>query len=169
MLFSELRVKREMKIVNGKAELVENEVNGNIKFTNINTKLAKQINEEVVQKLSNKATDEEIAYKLFPYLTDLTMDVNLNEFLEIMSEPSELIIILYSNLMKIFEDLINLSSKTQELTQRAESLNEKLPSEKEIYRNKLNELYVEFEKEKDTKKRNEIINDIIQIKNKLGD
>lgn len=166
MNFSDLRVKKKIEIIDGVATLVEEKINGEINLKNINLKLVKEINENVVQKLTGNESDEEVAYLIFPYLTDIHMDVTLEEFLEIMTEPSDVLILIQESIMDTFNNLLDLSEKITALSQKSSKLKERLPEvQTETVEEKLNKLYDELSQEKDSKKRDKIFNEITRLKN----
>lgn len=164
--FSELEVKKQIKIVEGKAELVESKINGEINIKPFTQELIKQVNDEVMQKLNGNETDQEIAYKLFPYLMDIEMDVNYEKFIEIIEQPNEIIALIYETLMNIFEQLINLVKKNTEINEKANKLMEQLPENDliKIKEEQLNKLYNALNQAKTLEEKNKIFDEISKLK-----
>ncbi|MCD3245330.1 hypothetical protein FDF96_04665 [Clostridium botulinum] len=164
--FSELEIKKQIKIIDGKAELVESKINGEIKVKPFTQDLISQINECVIQKLKGDETDQELAYKLFPYLLEIEMDVDYEKFIEIIEQPNEIINLIYETLMDSFAKMIELTKQVNKVNDKANTLLKQVPKEVvvESRENKLNRLYDEFSKAETIDEKDKIFDEISKLK-----
>lgn len=171
MNFSDLLHEKKIKIVNGVAEMVYPEINGEITFKSFNLKLAKKIQSEVIVKMTGKETEEEITYKILPYLVDINMDISFEQFIDAMTSENEVVLLIYDGVIDILNKIISNKEKVEKTNKKLNNINNKLGEialdEKEILNKLLQDKYVEFEKTTDTKEKDKIIKEIIEIKNKL--
>ncbi|MCD3321818.1 hypothetical protein G8V07_15240 [Clostridium botulinum D/C] len=165
--FSELEIKKQIKIIEGKAELVESKINGEIRVKSFTQDLISQINASIIQKLKGDETDQELAYKLFPYLLEIEMDVDYEKFLEIIEQPNEIINLIYETLMDSFAKIIDLTKQASKVNDKANELLKQIPQDIAVNKEvELNKLYNELNQAKTTNEKNKIFDKIVKLKSK---
>ncbi|MCD3329281.1 hypothetical protein [Clostridium botulinum] len=165
--FSELEIKKQIKIIDGKAELVESKINGEIRIKPFTQDLISQINESIIQKLKGNETDQELAYKLFPYLLEIEMDVDYEKFLEIIGQPNEIINLIYETLMDSFAKIIDLTKQASKVNDKANELLKQIPQDIAVNKEvELDKLYNELNQAKTTNEKNKIFDEIVKLKSK---
>jgi hypothetical protein len=160
------------KIIFKDGELIKKsaKINGEITLYNLDADRIKLINEEVIQKLSNNVTEEEVAYNLLPYLGSIDIDVSLDEFEALQSnalfrkfitEISVNISKLFSQIKESDNKLNNAFKENPELEQMIEK--KKIKTKDEVIDDLMSKL---LETKGDVKKRDSILAEINKVRDK---
>ena len=123
---SEFEMVKRLVFNNGEAEYIETELNGEILFSNLDSKRIQLINDKVIKKLKKTTSNEEIAYRLIPFITDIECDVTLTKFKEMMETPSNPMIALSNALFEYIQNIINMGDKLLELNKASNKFEKQL-------------------------------------------
>lgn len=171
--FSEIEKVTEKKMVieNGKPYWIEPAINGEINFKQIDEEMIKNIREKALDKFNKAMTDEEAAYLLIPFITDVEDDIDLDRFGNMIKNKNDIVLTLVDGVLDLFDGIIEFSAKISQIIDRSQAIQDKMPEVdiKELQRQELEELYKKFAIVSDNKERDMILKRIIELKNELGE
>lgn len=156
---------KQIVIVDGKPEWVENKLNGNITFRELDNNLLKKLNDDVIQKLEGRETEAQIAYKMLGYITDIEVDLPLEKFEEMNESKNSIIVMLTDGVVRVLEELINYSEKNQDIQNRISKIKKDHPQmiDTETKEEKIERLTKEMSICNDVTKRKELFNKLSEI------
>lgn len=172
MKLSQFKVSKKVTFVNGVAMIEDNNINGEIEFYNIDRDRAIQIQNEVFPKLGKDKKDDQFAYLVFPFLTNIEVDIELDEFIKMVNSPS----LAFSSILEILVETINetfdIVEKNAKIENKINIITEKHPEafvKEETVEEKIARLDIELGEEKDIKKKRIIFNEISNLYKELGE
>ena len=172
MKLSQFKVSKKVTFVNGVALIDENNINGEIEFYNLDKDRAIQIQNEVFPQLGEDKNDDKFAYLVFPFLTNIEVDIELDEFIKMVNSPS----LAFSSILEILVETINetfdIVEKNAKLESKINTITEKHPEvfeRKETIEEKITRLDNELNIETDFKKKRILFNELSNLHAELGD
>jgi len=126
---------------------------GEITIHNLTKDRIELMNKEVIQKFKGKESDEMLTYKLFPYITDLEVDVSFEVFQDMLSlPPSNAFAVL---LDAVIDSMNDLFKKAETVTNSNNKAKEMMKNEMAVPKEKTKEeIKIELENELMTLKEN---------------
>jgi hypothetical protein len=143
MKLSQFGINKTIKFVNDEVQIEEDQIN-EINFYNLTYDIIESINNNVIQKLNGAETDEELTFKIIPYICDLEMDKPFEYFINLSKVPPKQFTYFLEAVIDIVNDLFDASERLPELQKKTEKLNSKMPAMKETKEQKLEKLYNEL-------------------------
>lgn len=157
------------------------ELNGEIEIKAINQKIIKQIQEETSSNISDieKMDTVDFAYKIFPIITNIEMDIDLEDFKLLIDFPRKPFSLVWNLILEEITDVFDSIKSTKKINEKTEnifkenkefieSVKEIKQHEKAIKTNKLELLYNELENNfKDREKRDFILKQINELKEEI--
>lgn len=149
---------------------------GTLEFYSLNSGIVQRIQKELEQ-----IKDDDNAYNTFfliKYCTNIEMDVNIQEFKNIIEYPNQNTRILLSGIQELIDslyqdrdDIKRIEDNSKELYKKVtgQDIEEDFINKSLILKEKLNKLYNDISTAKDNKERDSILNKIIKIKDELND
>jgi hypothetical protein len=132
MLLSEFKINNKIKFNNGEVNIEFNNLDGKeVKFKTLNIELLKKMNDEILSKI-NGADINETLYLILPYLTDLEIDISLEEFEKMVQLPSKEFVQLCEALIDEISLLIDTSKQIMKLNKKSEDIMKKLSKLKDV-------------------------------------
>lgn len=172
MKLSQFKVSKKVTFINGVAITEDNNINGEIEFYNLDRDRAIQIQKEVFPQLGEGKNDDKFAYLVFPFLTNIEVDVDLEEFIQMVNSPS----LAFSSVLEILVETINETFNTLEqnsrLGEKINTVTEKHPEifkKEETIEEKILRLDKELDMEKDFKKKRMLFNELSKLHEELGE
>jgi hypothetical protein len=144
MKLSQFGVNKKIRFNNGEVEVITNELNGEINFYNLTYDRIEAINNNVVQKLTGKEKEEELTYKIIPYVCDLEIDESLDYFINLTKVPPLAFTYFIESIVDIVNNLFDASERLPGLESKTEKLNSRIPVLEETKEQKLERLYNEL-------------------------
>lgn len=161
---------KKIKFVNGDVVIEQNAMlNGEIDFYNLDVDRLRLMQAEVLSKAS-LFSDNEVMYKLLPYLCDLDVDITFEEFEEMVNHPSKEFTVLFNQLVGVLTSFIQTVDTLQDINDKVDYVSSKFNFEKESLptetkEEKLERLYNELSASTDKAKRKELFREISSIEN----
>lgn len=108
---------RVIKYINGEPMVEEKKLNGDIEIKELNGYLLEKINSEVISKITDEELkdDEYVTYLLFPYITNINMDVDKETFLGILKFPKPQFAIVFKMIMEEINSMFESAQKISEI------------------------------------------------------
>lgn len=150
--------------------------NGKIKFYSLDKKLLNK----VASAIQGELEYNQLIYEVLPIITDITMDISLEDFNTMLDfPPNNIFINLIDQVNKEFINMVkrynqfkqNISKTNKEITENINKLpneiKEKVIENSKTDGEKLADLEVAHENEKDTKKKHELLIKIAKLQFKI--
>lgn len=141
MRISTLKSGRICKFIAGVLEKVrDNKINGEFEIYSINKEIVNKVAE-----LREKIKDEtELFYNIIPIISNVEMDVSLQEFKDMMDCPSNQFIEFINQIISVVGEMFGTSKTIANLNNTVKNLKSELPKPEELNKTKeelLNNLY----------------------------
>jgi len=174
MKLSQFKVSKKVTFVNGVANIEDNNINGEVEFYNLDKDRAIQIQNEVFPKLGDnkeKANDK-LMYLIFPFLTNIEVDVNEEVFTKMVHSPSlsfsSILDVLVETINEIF-DIAEKNAKTENKINKIAENHPEILQKKETLEDKIFRLDKELDLEKDFKKKKVLFLELSKLHEELGE
>lgn len=121
---------QEKKIVFGGElpHVVSPALDGEVVFYNLDSERIKFINENIIQKLKEGATKEEVTYKMFPHLANIEADVTLDQFVAMLDNPpNNEFACVVNELYDAMENLFNRAETVSKIHKKNEEMLKRMP------------------------------------------
>jgi hypothetical protein len=169
--FKKSGISKTVKFVNGKMEITESEnLNGDIKFYEIDVDRLMKINEEITNNVAKDAEDAEFMFRVLPFLCDVEMDLTIEEFKTLLEKPSksfaEFLDIIFEMVNEIFNLLKTLTTiKTR--TEDAQKSFDNIIVKQESPQEELERLYEDLNTITDKEEKKATIKRIAELEKEL--
>jgi hypothetical protein len=121
-----ININKKMTFKNGEVEvektvLEDKEVN----FKELNMELMKKMFNEIMSKITDDTTENEILFLTLPYLTDIEIDIPFEEFDKMVELPSKEFCMLCDSLIDEIGLIIDTSKSIVQLNKKSVSITKK--------------------------------------------
>lgn len=170
MKLSQFLIEKKIKFVDGKIEVIDKKLEGEVIFYELNKERIELINNEVVQKLKNDDTDESASYKIFSYLVNIENDVDLQTFVKMINVPpcNEFAVVV-DEFIKSYNNLFDKAQTFDSIKKNTDELNKKIPKKEETDEEKIVRLTKDMNEKKDLKKKRIIFKELSELYAKIGE
>lgn len=150
---------KTIKYINGEPTIEEKKINGDIEVNEINGVLLETINKNVISKISDEELKDEeyLTYLLFPYITNINMDVDKDTFVNILKFPKPQFTLVFK---MVIEEINNMFESAQKINEIKEDIN-KMADKNSALKDTLELIKLENE-QKNVKSKDELIEEMMQ-------
>jgi hypothetical protein len=164
-------IQKKIEIRDGVPQWVTHKLDGDIFFYDPTEKeLAKEINEEVIQKLKGNETEEQISFLLLPYITNVENDISFERFIKLMNSKNPIVLMLQEGVISIIKEIFDYAEHMEEFNSENKDLLNKIEAmkpQKESIEDKIIRLTKDMEEEPDTKKKKQIFLELAKLYEKV--
>lgn len=143
--FKQKPFSKKVSFVNGVMTVIENEsvLNGEITFYELDADRITSIYNDLMKsdEAFEKKTNEEFVFMLLPHICDIEIDVDADEYKDMLENPNADLLNLMSMLMDSLEEVLNIMNTFNDLNENVGDLKTKLNIKEETKEDKLKRLY----------------------------
>jgi hypothetical protein len=141
--FKQKPFSKKLSFVDGVMSVVEEKsaLNGEVIFYELDADRINSIYEGVVKNNVEQITNDEFIFVLIPYICDIEVDVNKDEYKKMLDNPNADLLNLISLLMDSLKDVLSILDSFGSITNNIDDMKSKLGVEEETKEEKLERLY----------------------------
>lgn len=156
MKLSDFLKTKKVVFENGEVKIINNLIDGDIEFYNLNTDTLITIKENIIDKMNETYTQERCLYDIIPYVCNIERDIELDVFINMLKSPTVQFSYISESLIEITNNIFTLAKRTNDLIDKVENMKNTIPElfiKEETIEEKIERVTKEMNEEKDTKKK----------------